>query len=333
MARDTNLYRDYGMGIAAVDLPLSATILEIIPVEKLPNLEGTIGLNPSIHTHRGVDASGKSYESVMTTSTTLSAEWIGEGNRTTPPNIRKGERVQIYRYADSDQFFWSATGLDRDKRNRETVVYTYDDKDQNDNTAKSPNVNESIKVEYSAHSQTITLTTPSSNGAAVTYDIQINYGKGIIEIADSLNNIIQLESTEYKMLLLNGKDSKLEINKNNIDLFCHGTFTAHAEQKIHFITEEYVEEIGGNRTAQIKGNNTNVTKGTWNENGQSGLTLTGNNASIELNKSGSMDGTEMIVKPIIKTKNGIQNNGDMSNTGRVRTNSIHADQYLNLPPR
>lgn len=334
MNRDTNLYRLFGMGIAAIDLPLSSTTLEIVPNEKLTNLKGTIGLNPAEHTHKGVDASGKAYESVMITSTTITAEWIGgEGNRTTPPNVRKGERVKIYRYADSDQFFWEATGLDRDKRNRESVVYTFDDKDKTDNTAKNPNVNESIKFEISAHEQSITLTTPKTNGAVVTYDIQINYGKGIIEIADSMNNIIQIDSPEYKMLLLNGNDSKIEINKKDINIFCHGTLTAEAEEKIHLITKEFVEEIGENKTSTVGGDYTNNTSGSWSHTGGSGATLTGNGASIDLNKTGTMSGDKMIVNPEIKTNAGIDNNGDLKNSGKVSTSSIHADTYENLPPR
>ena len=120
---DQSLFHVYTIGRAASNRKLSSPLLEVYPIEHFGYLDGEINSDPTTTKASGVDANGKAYTTSVTTTNSIQATWIQWGsNRTTPPDVRRGERVLLWRYADTDQFYWTTLGMDDYLRRLETVV-------------------------------------------------------------------------------------------------------------------------------------------------------------------------------------------------------------------
>ena len=117
--------RFYSIGVVASNKALSSNVIEVTPIEELPMLDGEIDSNTTNETAKGVDASGKNYQSSVTMGNSIQAEWLrlGSANRMTSPDVRRGESVIIYQFGDADKYYWNTLKNDSQLRKLETVVY------------------------------------------------------------------------------------------------------------------------------------------------------------------------------------------------------------------
>ena len=58
------------------------------------------------------------------TTNAIRAEWLGDStNRITPPDVRRGEKVQIFQYSNVDKYYWQTiTQPGVNVRKKETIV-------------------------------------------------------------------------------------------------------------------------------------------------------------------------------------------------------------------
>jgi len=161
----------------------------------------------------GIDGSGNRYQVVLEFSDTIPARWLpGDTNRITPPDVRIGERVQLYRVADSDQFFWKTLGLDNNLRRLETVIFAFSASEED---FEELNVENSYFVEISTHGKHITLNTSKANGEPFGYTIQLNTGEGNFTVTDDVGNYFILNSKDTLLHLQNKDGSLLKLDKRN----------------------------------------------------------------------------------------------------------------------
>src|SRR5690606_33234830 len=79
--------------------------VEVCPIERLGFLNGEINGQVSTAQQQGVDGNQQKYTITMEFSNSLPARWLPEETqRVTPPDVRVGEQVMIYRFADSTQY-------------------------------------------------------------------------------------------------------------------------------------------------------------------------------------------------------------------------------------
>lgn len=210
-----SVLHEYSVGVAAENKPRNTRSLNVIAVEKTSSLSGEVTFNPQTNTLQGKDTDGNVYNLNTTQDASLPCEWLPDGtNRVTPPDIRRGEWVRVYRLGDTDRFFWKCMGLRDNLRTLETVILAI-----SANPAPGGSgidIANCYFIEMSSHEKHITLGTSKANGEPFKYTVQINTGDGEINILDDIGNHIELVSGENTIRATNADQSFVEIEHQNI---------------------------------------------------------------------------------------------------------------------
>lgn len=199
---------------AAQNIPKDSDMLEIFLLEDLPYVDGEIDDTQETFEESGVDAKGNAYSVSISTSNAISAKWLQWGtNRKTRPDVRRGERVLVYQYADTDDYYWVSLGQDDHLRRLETVVWCISN--TTDESTKVLTPDNTYFMEASTHNKLITIGTSKSNKEEYKYTIQIDTGNSHVLITDDANNQIVIESKEKRVSLENADGAKFTLDKKN----------------------------------------------------------------------------------------------------------------------
>jgi hypothetical protein len=183
----------YSMGIVVADKHRGTDIIEIYPVEELPLVNGKIEDYKQDYKVSLPNAKGGNVSGNIKGGATIQAKWIpyGQNNRVTPPDVIRNETVLIFKYADTDTYYWTTAFNEPGIRRQETVTYMY-------GNIPTPLIkfdkNTSYWFEVSTHDKSIKLHTSSNDGEACEYDIILDTGAGTFTLKDSLGNIVVLDS-------------------------------------------------------------------------------------------------------------------------------------------
>lgn len=193
MAGDISKFKRYCIGTVAEDLITGNKAIKIYPHEHITNVEGDIEQSDSV-SKQSKDSQNRSYNVSVNTKVTITAIWRNpNSNRTTPPNVRRGETVEVYQYDNTDKYYWMTISNELDLRGLEHVEYVY----VNDPAAKEINDSNSYKVIYSTLNKLVGFRTSDNNGEATTYEKMLDTKNGIdIIVLDGFGNSIILNSTE-----------------------------------------------------------------------------------------------------------------------------------------
>ena len=204
--------RFYSIGIVAANKALNSNIIEVTPIEELTMIDGYIDSTTTKQTANGVDASGNSYSSTVNTGNSIQAEWIrlGDSNRMTSPDVRRGESIIIYQFGDADKYWWTTLKNDSKLRKLETVVWGIS---ATPNEGDNADATTMYYVEFSSHTKSITLHTSQANGEQWGYDIQIDAANGKIIFKDTNQNFIKLDSLAESIRMMNASGSFVDITK------------------------------------------------------------------------------------------------------------------------
>jgi hypothetical protein len=202
------------IGIVAENKPIDTPLIQALPIELLNLMDGELHSDTTPLKSSGLNENETVYKVEVNVGSTIEAEWLGETNRVTSPNVRRGEQVMLYRTKDSDKYYWLSLGRDDLLRRLETVIYRYSGLP--DNIDEDVTEENSYYAEVSTHEKTITVKTSKRNGEYCIYTVQLNPGKGNLTIQDDLGNYIQLDSKNTTIHAVNKDGSLLEINKKKI---------------------------------------------------------------------------------------------------------------------
>lgn len=205
----------FSVGYAVENKPLSSWDLEVYPAEVSGYTDGELSANRGEEIANGVDAHGQQYSVRVETSHSIKARWFSfESNRKTPPDIRRGEKVYIWRFADVDKYYWMSDKESEKLRRLETVIYAIS-ATQDENTQEFDPTN-SYYVELSSHTKQITLHTSKANGEPFAYTFQFNLKDGAVVLEDDDGNSFQMDSGERQLTLKNKDGSLLDLNKQDV---------------------------------------------------------------------------------------------------------------------
>lgn len=229
MTDQNSLFRLVSFAYAAENKALDSEYLEVVPIEINPFLNGDVLPNPTDLNSTGKDSQNNEYMVKVTSANSIKAKWLQWGsNRATPPDVMRGERILLYQYESTDNYYWISPGLDDHLRRLETVIYLY---------SATPAVNVDKRtpencycLEVSTHQKTITLSTSKANGEPYAYIAQINANEGTVTIADDSDNFIQLDSDERSIALTNQDQSLVKIDKKSIYLKAADLISAKTKQ-------------------------------------------------------------------------------------------------------
>lgn len=213
-----SIFTAYSFGVAAENLESGSQTLEVYPIEALPTAEGEVTTGKVSMEDKGIDGNGDEYEIKIDMGMTIPCEWFGGGNQITPPNIRRGERVVIYKQGDSQKYFWKSAGLDQDLRRLETIVWVFSGNPDNaDQDGPSPE--NSYFLEISTHKGLITFSTSQINSEKAAFTFQIDTAEGTITFHDEKGNSSFFDSVNTILKIINVDKTFFEMNKKNISMF------------------------------------------------------------------------------------------------------------------
>lgn len=237
----------YSLGVAAANIPLNEstglpeTTLHVTPIEQFSMMDGEVLSLPFESEVRGQSIDGSEYSAKVTLNAAITATWLPmNSNRITPPNIRRGERVIIWRYADTDEYRWTETGWDDHLRRLETVKYRFSaTADENADGTLEENA---YWLMVSTHLGQITLTTAQANGEKAKYILQINARDGVVVLTDTDGNMIQMESLPRTIGLRNADGTSWVLDKKRLIGYAEDQLFIRTGQKIHFQTKDILFE-------------------------------------------------------------------------------------------
>lgn len=241
----------YSLGIVAENKKPSSMDVEVVPIEDMNTLNGELTPNIEEIKTTSKDSRDGVFGSNVKTTATVKATWFGVGNdnRKTSPDVRRGEKVILYKFADTDKFYWTTWETDFKIRRLETVIYAFCDERQEDVEMTHEN---SYWIEISTHKKIFHLHTSKSDGEPFIYDIQVNAKEGIITIQDDVGNFFQFNSKDTRITINNADGSFLDVFKKLIHINCEN-FLVDASKDIIFNTDKYTSNTN---TSTVNGDTT-----------------------------------------------------------------------------
>jgi hypothetical protein len=203
----------------------------VTPVEFLGYFDGEIKQDPDFMEIKGKDVDGKEYEKRLETDNVYHAEWLQlASNRATAPDVRKGERVMIWKHSDANKYYWQCLGMDDNLRKQETILLEISAKSaDDDHTLTKDNT---YFLEISSHNKMITFSTSQDMGEPFAYIGQLNTGEGYFHLHDDVGNEILLDSTNTHIKLYNKDTTLVELNKKDINMYAPKDINGLADERV-----------------------------------------------------------------------------------------------------
>ena len=229
----------YSVGVVAKDWEKGSPLIEAWPLEVLFRMEGELDGEAHVHKSNGIEMDGSAYTVNVESSESITCEWFNlESNRVTSPNVRKGEKVLIWRYGDADVFYWTSMGRDNHLRKGERVVWQWSDEPEGSETDAT--LVNSYTLEIDTFTGHITVETVKANKELYQYQFTINPGESYCRLADDVGNAFTLNSKETLIHLINESGSFFELNKENIRAYAPDSIYVEAVNTIDFKCKDYI---------------------------------------------------------------------------------------------
>ena len=212
MAFDSSKLRTYCIGIVATDKPRHTDVISFYPVEGLSFEEGNPADNKEDVDVVIANAAGKSQKSKTERKSVLNARWFSDGSdgRQTAPDVINGETVRIYKYGDSDVFYWKTMFRECEIRRKEHVVFAYG----NLASGRTPwTMESSYGNMWSTHDKKIMFWTTTSDGEKFKYNFAIDTLNSYYEMKDDIGNSFGFLSQPHQIFMKNATGSMIQFEK------------------------------------------------------------------------------------------------------------------------
>lgn len=227
----------YSYGVVAANKPRTSMNIEVTPMEDVMLTNGELTDNLSSMNVKGKNADGSAFETTIHSAASITARWLPfSSNRKTAPDVRRGEKVAIWRFADADKYYWSSLEYESKLRKLETVIYTFSDT-RDEAAEATPET--TYFIEISTHDKRIQLHTATSDGEPYGYDFLLDTRAGTFQIRDTIENIIFLDSGAKRIVMKNAAESFIDL---------------HAEDLFINVVRNCTMKVGGNMTTTVAGN-------------------------------------------------------------------------------
>lgn len=285
---DISRLRMYSLGIAIFDKERDSSEIIVLPIEELPYSDGMVKDIKKDFKASTVDHKNISRSSKVTGTHQLTAKWLpyGHSNRASAPDIIKNETVLLFKYSDTEEYFWTTIFHEPELRRLETVLYTFGNIPKG---IKKFEKDTSYWVEVSTHDKYIHIHTSKNDGEPYEYDITLDTEKGTFELKDDIGNFLYLNSGEHRWKTMNATGSFMDMHKGVLDIFTPDSinlkttdYTLNCKSITVNASANVDTTIGGNNTSIVTGNDTTTVTGPITTTGSADITTTsaGNMTSI-----------------------------------------------------
>lgn len=183
----------YSLGIVTEDKAEDEDMIKVSPIEEFSMEKGKLKEDDRKHKSSLPDKEGVTIQAKSEGGAVLDAKWIpyGNSNRDTAPDVYKNETVLIFRFADTDEYYWDTVFREPNIRRLEKVKYVYSNKPAGLDAFDDDS---SYWMLWDTRNQVIRLHTSSNNGEPTDYDFIIDTKLGEVSFEDQLGNKIHLRS-------------------------------------------------------------------------------------------------------------------------------------------
>lgn len=281
--------------------------------ELVPLSRGHLKDNPIPMKRVYQDSNGRVFTSRGTHNNNFIAEYYSTDSfRKSPPDVQRGEIINVWQKADTDDWMWETTSEDNlTKRRLETVIHAVNadkpvgpdaDKYDNDNT---------YFTEMSSHNKTYTISTSEANNEIAAYKMQINAGEGSVITQDNVGNHFQIDTKGTEIWLHNANGTEVKLTRDCIWVFCR---------------DKMEVQVGGNAIIHVKGNSEIKVQGNSNieVKGNSDINVQGNSnlgikgtSNIEVSGDTSLKTPTFNIKANVNIEGNLNQKGNFSASGTV----------------
>lgn len=234
----------FSYGIVSEDIEPGTAWIEAIPIEI--NFVNPTAVRAAEQSTEHAFVSGNAKDTVTSNEgNSVPAKWWKFNSfQVTPPNVKKGDEVVIYRLGETDIYFWE----DLNSTNVKTtvnVIYAYpaDDKHQ-----MADDLSNAYVVQISSIEKMIQIRTSMANGEGAAFNFQFNLRDGTHQCTDQKGNKYWINSKENDVGLENENGTKFNILKEEMFGFAKKRIKFQA-QTIEMIDKDFTHRTSGKHNA------------------------------------------------------------------------------------
>ena len=196
-----SLLKPISIGYVANNKLRNTIDIEVVLAETTPFVSGELVSGVTQLSVDGVAPNGDAQTFTIQTTNAIRAEWLGDGtNRISAPDVRRGEKVQIFQYSNVDKYYWQTiTQPGVNVRKKETIIEAISN--TTDETQTQLTAENSWYKEFSTHDKRITIKTNKSDGEKWAYTLQLDVGSGNLVFADDTGMFVQVNSEDESIEL------------------------------------------------------------------------------------------------------------------------------------
>lgn len=190
--QNSSRYALYAIGIVAEDKIKDEHTIKVYVKELIGDYTGNINESRNI-SGMSEDSDGKVFNVNVDINVTVPAVWYSRNtNRVTPPNVRAGMKVELYKYGNTDKYYWSTQNYESDLIGLEHVMHIY----SNTNELPSRKLNRlnTYWSTVSTRDKYVWWHTSNNDGEPSTYDILFDTKNASVILVDKNKNFIELKS-------------------------------------------------------------------------------------------------------------------------------------------
>lgn len=225
-------------GIVTKDLPLDTDIVHARPIDILLNHYEDKVAKVNTSTTKNITRKDEHAIVKVKEKDTIIAKYkpLSNTNQLTPPNIRAGEVIAIYKDSDvSDKYTWDTVGTKDIKLRRNERVILYIGAPGKDNKDEL-NFNNSYSLLIDGYEGKIQFHTSKDNKEYTTYTFKLDMLKGLFNMLDGKDNSFTLNSREDTWITYANKHIHNIAPKVTFD--CN-EFNVNAKNSVNFSTSVY----------------------------------------------------------------------------------------------
>jgi len=228
---DVSVFRPVALGMVAENKDLQSKEIAWFPTEWSTMRDGEVTSNPEQMQFKTKDLNDVEVQGGIISDNTLRAFWLPMGsNRLTAPDVRRGERIQLWQVADNDKYYWSTLGLDDNLRKLETIVFGISaTKDEKSTVLNTDNM---YWFEFSSHSKKLAFRSCKANGEPYLYEMFFDFAVGEFTLTDDIGNFINLVSKLNLIHLQNSKGTFVKLDQKDINMYAPQDIMAKAVRDI-----------------------------------------------------------------------------------------------------
>lgn len=202
MLLDTSKFQLYSLGIVIEDKKPGEDLIRVTPIEHIPFMDGKIDELKEEWKNTIPDRNGDVGDFKVEQTHVMRATWIpfGHSNRITAPDVVKNETVMLFKYADTDEYYWTTIFREPKIRRREKVTYMYGNLKE---PLKAWDKNSSYWIEISTFEKEkhIEFRTTKSDGEGFAYHFVAKPIDGFMLMEDDRGNMLKIDSINDTILI------------------------------------------------------------------------------------------------------------------------------------